>query len=142
MHGAGDGAGGPDVVVLEHGHGAEVVAVRVAATDEEAVFFDEAEAWGGFAGAGEDGVGVAGGVDEGEEACGSVCGRERGEWVREGRFGEVWRLAHLVAMPEHLASVLRATRSPSRIFRTGPLTVAQCLIGSKDSPSWMCHSTL
>ena len=51
-------------------------------------------------------------------------------------------MTHFVAMPEHLAIVFRATRSPRRIFRTGPLTVAQCLMGLKASPSPMCHSTL
>ena len=51
-------------------------------------------------------------------------------------------MTHFVAIPEHLARVFRATRSPSKIFRTGPLTVAQCLMGLKASPSLMCHSTL
>lgn len=32
---------------------------------------------------------------------------------------------YFVAMPEHLARIFRATRSPRRILRTGPLTVAQ-----------------
>lgn len=44
---------GPDVVILEHGHGAQVVAVGVGAADEEAVFLDDAEAGRGLAGAGE-----------------------------------------------------------------------------------------
>ena len=35
----------PDVVVLEHDHRAEVVAVRVDAADQHAVLLDEAEAW-------------------------------------------------------------------------------------------------
>lgn len=71
MHGARDAAAaGPDVVVLEHGHGGEVVAVRVRARDEHGVFLREAEAGGRLAGAGE-GVGVAGGAEEGEEAGGS-----------------------------------------------------------------------
>ena len=50
--------------------------------------------------------------------------------------------ADLVAIAEHLARVLRATRSPRRILRTGPRTVAQWVIGVKDWPSFMCHSTL
>ena len=49
---------------------------------------------------------------------------------------------YFVAIPEHRASVLRATRSPKSIFLTGPLTVAQCLTGVKVLPSLMCHSTL
>lgn len=49
---------------------------------------------------------------------------------------------YFVAMPEQRASVFRATRSPRRMFRTGPRTVAQCLTGVKVSPSLMCHSTL
>lgn len=68
--GGGDGGGdvvvaGPDVVVLEHCHGGEVLTVGVAAADYHAVFFDEAEARGGFSGAGE-GVFVAGVAEEGE----------------------------------------------------------------------------
>lgn len=31
---------------------------------------------------------------------------------------------YFVAMPEHLARMFRATRSPRRIFRTGPVTEA------------------
>lgn len=31
---------------------------------------------------------------------------------------------HVVAIPEHRAKVLRATLSPNRIFRAGPVTVA------------------
>ena len=49
---------------------------------------------------------------------------------------------YLVAMPEHLAKRFKATRSPRRILRTGPLTVAQWVMGVKDSPSLTCHSTL
>ena len=51
-------------------------------------------------------------------------------------------LAHFIAMPEQRASVFRATRSPSKILRTGPRTVAQCFTGVKVEPSLMCHSTL
>lgn len=51
-HSGGDGAARPDVVILEHGHGAKVVAVRVAAADEHTVFLHEPEPRGGFAGAG------------------------------------------------------------------------------------------
>ncbi|KAG8405858.1 hypothetical protein J3459_020909 [Metarhizium acridum] len=46
-----------------------------------------------------------------------------------------------VAMPEQRASVLRATRSPSRMPRTGPVTVATLILpsgeddGSRDAPS-------
>ena len=50
--------------------------------------------------------------------------------------------ADLVAIPEHLARIFRATRSPRRIFRTGPRIVAQWVIGVKDWPSSICHSTL
>lgn len=32
---------------------------------------------------------------------------------------------YFVAMPEHLARIFKATRSPRSILRTGPLTVAQ-----------------
>lgn len=56
--------------------------------------------------------------------------------------GRQWGNAHLVAMPLHLASMLSATRSPRRICRTLPLTVATCLMGSKVYPSSICHSTL
>ena len=42
----------------------------IAAANEHAVLFNEAEAWSGFAGAGES-VGVASGSDKGEEARGS-----------------------------------------------------------------------
>ncbi len=54
-----DRAGRPDVVVFEHGHGAEIVTVRVAATNKHAVFFDKAEARRGLARASEGAV-VAG----------------------------------------------------------------------------------
>ena len=49
---------------------------------------------------------------------------------------------YFVAMPEHLASVFRATRSPNRIFLTGPRTVAQCSTGLTTWPSNTFHSTL
>lgn len=48
----------------------------------------------------------------------------------------------LVAMPEHRARVFRATRSPRRILRKGPRTVAQWVMGVMEVPSFMCHSTL
>ncbi len=51
------------MVVFEHGHGTEVEPVRVTAADEHAVFLDEAEAGGGFAGARES-VGVSSRADE------------------------------------------------------------------------------
>ena len=38
--------------------------------------------------------------------------------------------------------MFRATRSPSKIFRTGPRTVAACRTGSKEQPSERCQSTL
>lgn len=38
---------------------------------------------------------------------------------------ELGKEGYFVAMPEHLARIFRATRSPRRILRTGPLTVAQ-----------------
>jgi hypothetical protein len=71
----GDGGGdvvvaGPDVVVFEHCHGGQVLTVGVAAADYHAVFFDQAETWGCFSGAGE-GVFVAGFAEEGEEGVGS-----------------------------------------------------------------------
>lgn len=69
---------GPDVVILEHGHGAEVVAVRVCAADEDAVFLDEAETGGCFAGSGEDAV-PAVGAEDGEEGGGSGCVLENQE---------------------------------------------------------------
>ena len=70
-------AAGPDVVVLEHDHGGEVVAVGVGAADGEGVFLGDAEARGGFAGAGEGGR--RGGVlaEEVEEG-GCPVGRVRG----------------------------------------------------------------
>ena len=66
------------------------------------------------------------------------------EILGEGGLGlrDTRTLAYFVAMPEQRASVFKATLSPRRIFLTGPLTVAQCLIGSNGSPSLMCHSTL
>lgn len=48
----------------------------------------------------------------------------------------------LVAMPEQRARMLRATRSPSRILRIGPVTVAQWVIGTMGVVSVMCHVTL
>lgn len=63
---------GPDVVILEHGHGAQVVAVGVGAADEEAVFLDDAEAGGCLAGAGEcalPAVGAQGGHERGALGC-------------------------------------------------------------------------
>lgn len=66
---------GPDVVILEHGHGAEVVAVRVGAADEDAVLFHEAEAGGRFAGSGQS-AGPAVGAESGDERrCPVVCVR-------------------------------------------------------------------
>lgn len=50
--------------------------------------------------------------------------------------------ADLVAIPEQRARMLSATRSPSKILRTGPRTVAHCLMGVMLSPSETCHSTL
>ena len=61
-----DRAGGPDVIVLEHGHGAEGMSVRVCATNEHAVLFNQTESRSSFARAGE-GVGVAGGAEELEQ---------------------------------------------------------------------------
>lgn len=49
---------------------------------------------------------------------------------------------YFVAMPEHLARIFKATRSPRSILRTGPLTVAQWVMGVRISPSFTCHSTL
>lgn len=81
---------------------------------------------GGWKGDGR-GEGIAWGRDSGPRMSG-VC--EEGGWT------------YFVAIPEHLANVFRATRSPRRILRMGPRTVAQCLTGSKDSPSRICHATL
>lgn len=39
--------------------------------------------------------------------------------------GKLGMKDYFVAMPEHLAIIFNATRSPRRILRTGPLTVAQ-----------------
>jgi len=50
--------------------------------------------------------------------------------------------AYFVAIPLHLASRLSATRSPRRRWRAFPRTVATCLTGSKESPSFMCQFTL
>lgn len=50
--------------------------------------------------------------------------------------------ADLVAIPEQRARMFSATRSPNKILRTGPRTVAHCLMGVMLSPSWTCHSTL
>lgn len=47
-----------------------------------------------------------------------------------------------MAIPEQRARMFKATRSPSRILRTGPRTVAHCLMGVMLSPSETCHSTL
>lgn len=47
---------GPDVVVLEHRHMAQVMAMRIGAADEDPVLLDKAEPRGGFAGAGEGAV--------------------------------------------------------------------------------------
>ena len=57
------------------------------------------------------------------------------------------RKTHLVAIPLHLAIVLRATRSPSKRHRAGPRTVATLilgvsLVGVTASPSFRYHSTL
>lgn len=65
------------------------------------------------------------------------CKEKRGEWGRGVKGGR-----YFVAMPEHLARMFKATRSPRRIFRTGPRTEAHWVMGSKDSPSLMCHFTL
>lgn len=59
--------------------------------------------------------------------------RERTTWGKAADF---------VAIPEQRARMFNATRSPRRILRTGPRTVAQCLIGVMVSPSPTCHSTL
>lgn len=52
----------------------------------------------------------------------------------------------LVAMPEHRASRFRATRSPRRILRIGPRTVAQWVgweeEGGSGWDSGMCHVIL
>ena len=71
MYGAGDTVGaGPDVVVFEHRHGAEVVSVRVAAADQHAVFLDKPETGCGLAGSGEGAI-EPDGADEREERGGS-----------------------------------------------------------------------
>lgn len=57
-----------------------------------------------------------------------------GDTVQEG--------TDLVATPEHRARVFKAILSPKRSFRAGPRTVAQCVMGSMDVPSLICHSTL
>lgn len=57
--------------------------------------------------------------------------------AKKGRGG-----ADLVAIPEQRARIFRATRSPNKILRTGPRTVAHCLMGVMLSPSETCHSTL
>lgn len=76
--GAGDiAAAGPDVIVLEHDHGGEVVAVGVGAADGEGIFLGHAEARGGFAGAGQDGRG-GGVLAEDVEEGGCPVARVRG----------------------------------------------------------------
>ena len=49
---------------------------------------------------------------------------------------------YLVAIPEQRDKVFSATRSPSRSFLAGPVTVATFAIGENSVPSDMCHSTL
>lgn len=54
----------------------------------------------------------------------------------------VYRRAYFVAIPEHRASVLRATRSPRRIMQAGPQTMAHWITGSNTAPSSISHLTL
>ncbi len=66
-----------------------------------------------------------------------MMGGLNGDASRKGKVFGNWDrqfpgITYLVAMPEHLASVFKATRSPSKIFRTGPLTVAQWVMGVMD----------
>ena len=73
--------------------------------------------------------------------------RELGRWFNKGKRAGMGKRcegggSYFVAMPEHLARMFKATRSPRRIFRTGPMTEAHWVMGSKDSPSLMCHFTL
>lgn len=60
---------GPDMVVLEHGHGAEVVAMRVRAADKNAILLHEPEARGVFAGSGDDSLPAMGAEDLDEGRC-------------------------------------------------------------------------
>src|SRR5579859_1209224 len=53
-----------------------------------------------------------------------------------------FQCAYFVAMPEHRARTLSATRSPRRSFLAGPVTVATLATGSNSAPSVKCHSTL
>lgn len=79
---------GPDVVVLEHGHRAEVVAVRVRAADEDAVLLHDAEAGRRLAGSREDAIPAARaeGLDQG---CALGCdARAAGEDVQSHPFAE------------------------------------------------------
>lgn len=52
------------MVVLQHDHRRKVIAMLVYTADEHAVFFDEPETRGSFAGTGED-AGVPGGAYKG-----------------------------------------------------------------------------
>lgn len=65
-NGVPDAAAAPDVVILEHDHGAEVHPMAVCAADQHAVLLDEAEAGRGLARAGELAT-VAGGPQVDEE---------------------------------------------------------------------------
>ncbi|KHO11639.1 hypothetical protein MAA_10881 [Metarhizium robertsii ARSEF 23] len=67
-HGVGDAAPAPDVVVLEHHHGAQVHAVGVGAAHQHAVLLDEPEARGGLARARQD-ARVAGAADQRDDAA-------------------------------------------------------------------------
>lgn len=73
-----------------------------------------------------------------EGAKGCLKGRREEEWERR----RMRRVTYFVAMPEQRARVLRATRSPRRMLRIGPRTVAQWVMGVIVVPSGVCHSTL
>ena len=93
------------MIVFEHGHGTKVEAMRIAATDQHAIFLNEPKAGGGLAGAGES-VGVAGGTDEGENTGGSVGSGVKEVYEKGGRGDNVGRVCKWMIKVERMEDVL------------------------------------
>lgn len=132
---------GPDVIVFQHDHTRKIVSVRVNPAHDHPILLYQSEPRCSLARPSDDTlIPVPTRLVQDSfrpeftfrKVSNAVLTEE--ETARER--------AYLVAIPEHRASMFKATRSPRRICLAFPRTVATCLTGSNVSPSRMCHSTL
>lgn len=122
------------MIILEHDHARQIVSVRVDPAHEHPVLLHEPEPRRRLARAGDDAfVAVSS-----RKVLDPLRPESRSVRPRRGREED----AHLVAIPLQRASMFSATRSPRRMLRALPRTVATCLTGWNVSPSSRCHSTL